>query len=187
MTEGELKMRRRTALLGGLTVGLLIAGCGGSTTSSGQPASSSAPSSSTASTRATVQLGNSNLGSVVVDDRGLAVYTLSSDKTGSSSCTGSCASVWPPVTVAAGTKPGAGQGVTGTLAVIKRADGTEQVTIAGHPLYRYTGDTATGQVNGQGIKSFGGTWYAVTATGTPASSGSAPSSSPTKGDGGYQY
>ena len=181
-------MRRRIALLGSLAVGLLIAGCGGGDNSTvSQPSGSPGPSSSAVTARAAVQLGNSNLGSVVVDDRGRAVYGFTADKAGTSSCTGGCLSVWPPVTVATGVTPTAGQGVTGALGVIKRSDGTQQLTIAGHPLYRYSGDTATGQVNGQGITSFGGTWYAVTATGTPVSSGATPSTSPTSGDGGYRY
>ena len=50
----------------------------------------------------------------------------------------------------------------------KGADGSTQVTYNGHPLYTYSGDSAAGQANGQGI---GGVWFAVTATGTPAQAG----------------
>jgi len=34
-----------------------------------------------------------------------------------------------------------------------------QVTLGGKPLYTYSGDSAAHQVNGQNIKTFGGTWF----------------------------
>ena len=39
-----------------------------------------------------------------------------------------------------------------------RPDGTTQVVLAGHPLYRFAADTAPGDVSGQGVV---GTWYAA--------------------------
>ena len=51
------------------------------------------------------------------------------------------------------------------LGTTKRPDGTTQVTYGGHPLYRYAGDTATGQTGGQGSKAFGGAWYVVSPSG----------------------
>src|SRR5690242_13097943 len=38
-------------------------------------------------------------------------------------------------------------------------------------------DNGPGQANGQGIRSFGGTWYALTAAGDPVMSASSPSPS----------
>ncbi len=32
------------------------------------------------------------------------------------------------------------------------------------PLYRYSGDSAKNDANGEGIESFGGTWHAVKAS-----------------------
>ena len=43
-----------------------------------------------------------------------------------------------------------------------RADGTQQITYDGHPLYYFAGDKAPGDVRGQGIHNFGGGWYVVT-------------------------
>jgi predicted lipoprotein with Yx(FWY)xxD motif len=49
----------------------------------------------------------------------------------------------------------------GALATITRDDGSTQVTYNGWPLYRFARDTAPGQINGQGITAFGGTWSAA--------------------------
>jgi hypothetical protein len=75
--------------------------------------------------------------------------------------------------------------------MITRSDGTKQVTYDGHALYYYSGDTAAGQTNGQGIDGFGAKWWLVapagTAITTAAGAGSAPTSSPTasKAGGGW--
>ena len=50
-------------------------------------------------------------------------------------------------------------------------DGTWQVTADGHPLYTYRGDHAAGQTKGQRVMDTGGTWYALSASGTPVTSG----------------
>ena len=42
------------------------------------------------------------------------------------------------------------------LGTSRRTDGSEQVTYAGHPLYRFTADTKPGQTNGEGLEEFGG-------------------------------
>lgn len=60
--------------------------------------------------------------------------------------------------------------MAGTVGLIKRPGGMEQVTYNGWPLYYYSGDNAPGQTNGEGIQSFGGTWYLVRASATSASS-----------------
>jgi predicted lipoprotein with Yx(FWY)xxD motif len=44
------------------------------------------------------------------------------------------------------------------LGTTRRADGGEQVTYAGHPLYRYVGDSKPGQTNGEGSEEFGAEW-----------------------------
>ena len=51
------------------------------------------------------------------------------------------------------------------LGSIRRADGTRQVTYAGHPLYFFSGDARRGQTNGEGLKDFGAAWYALTPSG----------------------
>jgi hypothetical protein len=66
----------------------------------------------------------------------------------------------------------------------KGSPGTHVLTYHGRPLYTYVGDTAGDQANGEGLKSFGGTWYAVSASGTLVKRGSS-AKSPSSGSGGY--
>jgi predicted lipoprotein with Yx(FWY)xxD motif len=41
------------------------------------------------------------------------------------------------------------------------------VTYKGFPLFIFSGDTAAGQTNGNGINSFGGIWNVIKAGSTP--------------------
>jgi predicted lipoprotein with Yx(FWY)xxD motif len=86
-------------------------------------------------------------GNILTDSSGMPLYTLNG------SCTGSCASAWPALTVPAGAVPSGGAGVTGTLKAAKQADGTYQVTYNGSPLYTFVQDSP-GQVTGQGVAGF---------------------------------
>ena len=56
-------------------------------------------------------------------------------------------------------------GITGTLSVLTRSDGSVQAAYDGHPLYTYVGDSASGQANGNGLNLNGGLWHEVTASG----------------------
>ncbi len=53
----------------------------------------------------------------------------------------------------------------GLVGTTTRSQGVRQVTYAGHPLYRYAGDTAAGQTNGQGSNGFGARWHVVSPSG----------------------
>ena len=59
-------------------------------------------------------------------------------------------------------KPTLGKGVKGKVAIWHH-NGINQVTLNGHPLYTYSADSA-GSASGQGLKSFGGTWWLLTAS-----------------------
>jgi len=98
---------------------------------------------------------------VLTNASGFTLYWFVPDTATRSACYGTCAGYWPPLT---GT-PSAGPGVTGTLATIKRSDGTTQVTYDGHPLYTYVGDTAPGQAFGNNLNLNGGLWHEVTVSG----------------------
>lgn len=147
---------------------LLLAACSGT---GGASASPSAPASVAASPSASASAAASatplpsasagvtveakavgSLGTVLVDGTsGMTVYTFTNDvkDSGKSNCTGGCLTTWPALTVAAGTTPTGGDGVTGTLGTITRADdGTLQVTYNGLPLYFFSGDAAPGDANG---------------------------------------
>ena len=109
-----------------------------------------------------VTLHKTSLGSVLATVGGKTLYLSMSDGANASTCTGACAVTWPPLKTT--TKPVAGMGVKHSLLyTAKRPGGNRlQVTYNGHPLYTYTGDSAPGQVNGEGVD---GNWFVVTAAG----------------------
>ena len=111
----------------------------------------------------TAALKTGKVGSVTVltTASGLTVYTFAADTTpGKSSCYGSCAAYWPPVT---GTPSAAG--IPGTFGTITRTDGTKQVTWNGHPLYTYVGDHGPGTASGNNLNLNGGLWKEITVSG----------------------
>ena len=114
---------------------------------------------------------------IVVDGRGHTLYALSPETAHHLLCNSSaCFANWPPLTVRSrNVKLKAGHGVHGRLAILRRRDGKLQLTLRGMPLYEFSGDSARGQANGEGIQGFGGTWHAVTANGSPPSTTMAPS------------
>jgi len=95
---------------------------------------------------------------IVVTASGRTLYTLSAEVHGRFICTKSCLATWPPLKVPAGAKV---EGVA-KLGVVKRPDGIRQATLNGHPLYRFSGDSRKGDVNGEGFKDVG-TWHAAAA------------------------
>jgi predicted lipoprotein with Yx(FWY)xxD motif len=134
------------------------------------------------STSATVDsASNAKLGElVVVTPRGRTLYTLSGETASHLKCkTKECLKFWPPLTVPSKkTKLKAGPGVRGRLRVLRRSNGVLQVTVRGMPVYRFFKDRAKGEVNGEGIESFGGTWHAL-AAGGEAKPVPAPAPTPT--------
>jgi predicted lipoprotein with Yx(FWY)xxD motif len=108
---------------------------------------------------------DAKLGEIVTDGAGFTLYRFDKDtaKPPVSNCANECAVAWPPVTAAdAPALTGIDKSLVGT---IKRADGSTQLTLKGWALYRFAGDTAPGQTNGQGV---GGTWFVVNPTGGKA-------------------
>jgi predicted lipoprotein with Yx(FWY)xxD motif len=125
----------------------------------------------------------SGVGRVLVDRSGKALYTPNLEANGKIVCTGGCNAFWKPVT-AAGKPTG-----TGKLGVVKRPDGTMQVTAGGRPLYTFTEDSP-GKATGDGFKdAFSGhqfTWHAVRSGGKTSSGGSA-AAAPSGGGSGNSY
>ena len=100
-------------------------------------------------------------GPVVADGAGQTVYTFRDDRVGRSACVDSwCTQDWPAV-VADGPaiRP---PGITARVGVLRRPDGIVQVTLDGHPLYVFAGDTQPGDARGLGI---GGDWFPITPNG----------------------
>ena len=161
-----------------LATGAVLAGCGSSskTSSSSSSAASqpaAAPSGSEASSAVVKTASSAKLGgTVLVDARGMTLYSLSGERAGKFICSSSaCTQVWHPLS---GSTAGAGVASLGT---VKRPDGAEQVTYKGMPLYTFAQDRAAGEANGQGIKDVG-TWRAVTAS---KSTSTAPATTTTSG------
>jgi predicted lipoprotein with Yx(FWY)xxD motif len=110
-----------------------------------------------------VSAASSSLGKIIVAG-GRTLYLFEKDKRGHSACSGACAIYWPPLITHG--KPIAGPGAKSSLlGTIRRANGSRQVTYAGHALYRYVGDTRPGQTNGEGSQEFGAGWDALSPAG----------------------
>ena len=148
---------------------MVLAACGGSSTSSssGSAAGDGAPAAGSAGgSGATSVVGTKtgSLGTFLVDGKGRALYLWEADHGSTSTCTGACAQAWPPLTITG--PPKASGAVRGSLlGTTKRADGSREVTYAGHPLYLFAGDSRAGQTTGQGSTAFGAPWWVVTPAG----------------------
>ena len=135
-----------------------------------------------AGTASTVEsAANAPLGeTVLVDPHGHTLYMLSPETSRHLLCRRECLHFWPPLTVRSRTsKLTLAAGLHLKLGTIRRSDGALQVTVGGRPVYRYSGDHAAGEANGQGIRSFGGRWHAVATSSpptTPAPSAPTPAS-----------
>jgi predicted lipoprotein with Yx(FWY)xxD motif len=203
--NGEIVMRNRWwAAPGAVAAVAFLAACGssGSSTGASGGSSSSAPaaaasspatSSGTAAKASTSASGittaKTSKGTVLVTAQGFTIYQFAIDTSTMSKCYGECATFWPPVTG----KPtmASGTNLTGTFGTIKRTNGTLQATYNGRPLYLFSGDKAAGQVNGNGVNTSGGLWYAETPSGAKLTAAQAPapssSSAAAGGSGGYGY
>ena len=118
---------------------------------------------------------SASLGTFLTGPSGKTLYTHAGDSATTSTCTGSCLTAWPPLTVTAGQQPAGGSGVTGQLGTFSRSDGSVQVTYNGLPLYYWQGDAKPGDAAGQGV---GGFSMAQATSGAPK---------PSKSSGGHGY
>ncbi len=137
-------LRTLAALIVGAA--FVVAGCSASGGSPGASAGAGA-----------VEIGSASaasLGTFLTGAGGMTLYTYAGDGLNNSTCTGECATAWPPLMVVAGGQPTAGAGVTGKLGTIRRADGTTQVTYDGLPLYYWQGDAKAGDATGDGVNGF---------------------------------
>ncbi len=134
-------------------------------------------------------------GLVLVDGSGHTLYVFSPDKGHGVTCSGACASIWPPLTTKQA--PTAGHGIKASeLGTTPGPHGTRVATYDHWPLYTYVQDTRPGEDTGQGIVAFGGKWSTITPSGSAftatatskrssKSSGSSPHSSTTYGSGSH--
>ena len=148
-------MRSRTIAAVGFGAAALLAACG--QTSGGSPHGVAAASSAAAQASDGVHVGHTSIGDVLVDSSGRTLYGFTSDKNGTSSCTGTCAQKWPPLEVGTAWKAGA-QIASAKLHTSMRTDGHLQLVAGKWPLYVFSGDSKPGDVNGEGMLA---KWFAV--------------------------
>jgi predicted lipoprotein with Yx(FWY)xxD motif len=169
-----------------LTVGVVLAvvlglagACSSSSSDSNDAASGDASETSTTTSppgggttlgsipsgTATVDVGTTDLGQVLVDLTGRTLYVFLADSAGTPTCVDeSCTEVWPPLV---GSAIAVGAGVPtqpGEFKLVARPDGTQQLSVDGQPLYTYSGDALPGETKGQGV---GGQWFVVGLDGQP--------------------
>lgn len=99
-----------------------------------------------------------DLGLLLVDGTGYTIYRYDRDtpNPSRSNCTGACAAKWIPVKAGGNLAP---IDVDQTLiGQVTRDDGTQQLTLAGWPLYHFTGDSEPADTSGQGLDQ---AWYPI--------------------------
>ena len=154
------------------------------TTASKPPASGAPPAMSGTTVNSASASINGKSTTVLTAPDGHTLYYFTPDTAaGKPTCTGTCAATWPALMA---TNPSESPTATGTLTVVNG-----QVAYNGHPLYEYSGDSAAGQTNGEGIM---GKWYVATPTlaagagpGNPMPSSPGTSGGGSSGGGGGSY
>jgi predicted lipoprotein with Yx(FWY)xxD motif len=165
-----------TLAVGALTLAACATGSSGAGSSNAGGSSATAGSSSAA---AGTELASSktSLGTVVVDGKGRTVYEFDKDTVGAatSACTGVCVGLWPEL-MATSSSPSV-SGLTGTVGTAPTTGGGQQLTLDGHRLYTFSGDSQPGQVNGEAFMNL---WWVLSPAGQliKSSAGAASSSSP---------
>lgn len=188
--SGARRPRVGAALVVAASAALLLAACGSSTakTSSSGAASpsTSAPTPSSEAVKPIAMTASSTLGNVLVDSKGMTLYTLTKDGK-AVPCTGQCLTFWPPLLLPTGDSKPVAPGIS-NLAIAMTSAGKE-VSYKGLPLHTFVMDKAPGQTNGEGINTFGGTWHVVKLTSTTSPAGAVPATTTptTSSGGGYGY
>jgi predicted lipoprotein with Yx(FWY)xxD motif len=124
-----------------LTLTVFIAGC--------EDAYAGSPYGDVYETDAKITLAAGH--AVLTGANGMTLYTFDNDTRGKSNCNGGCADSWPPYAAKAGAKAPADG-----FSVIKRSDGSGQWAKDGAALYFWAGDSAAGDMTGDGV---GGVWH----------------------------
>jgi predicted lipoprotein with Yx(FWY)xxD motif len=196
-TMGKNKFKHRRGplrswlLAGGLALGtaVTVAACGSSSSGTAGSPSSSAPAGASSAASATISAKSvPGVGAVLVNGQGQTLYMLTSEKGGKITCTqaNGCTQAWPETVLTDGaTTAKAGGGVQSSLlGTVKDAGGNLEVTYNHWPLYTFSGDSGPDAAKGQGLTSFGGTWYVLNRSGNPVTSRPSAHASP---GGGYGY
>ena len=141
-------------------IGLAACGSGGSYSATSAPATPASVTPLASTQTVTVKTGTTSLGPVLVDGNAMTLYGRTVESNGMPTCVDACATAWPPLTVSGTTLP---RGLDAKVfSVVSRPDGSHQLVAGKWPLYRFAGDAAPGDTNGQGS---GGIWFVVTPSG----------------------
>jgi predicted lipoprotein with Yx(FWY)xxD motif len=157
------------AALGSAAVPVLVPAVSGARRSPTARAAGGAAMVQSAAAGTRIAVRHTRLGDLLVNGRGFTVYMFTRDRTGRDVCArvSGCAGVWPLVSTHG--RPVAGPGVRASLLGTIRVGRATQVTYAGHPLYRYSGDASPAQTSYVGVTQFGGRWFALRASGRQVS------------------
>jgi predicted lipoprotein with Yx(FWY)xxD motif len=177
-----MRSNSRLFSIAGLALGVaMVAGACSSaaaTPVSNVAGATQAPATAMAATSVTLASTNDpSLGAYLTGQNGMTLYVLTKDSADTSSCSGACATNWPPLAAAAGATITGPTGATAPFATITRSDGIVQVTYNHMPLYYYSGDSKAGDTGGQGKF---GTWFVAPLSGSltkaapPAATPAAP-------------
>ena len=146
-------------------LGFVAAGCGGASASSAPKSGVAGAQHSTSSVAVKTRKIN-GLGVVLVNPAGRTLYVFMKDAHSRVTCTGKCASFWPPLKWKGSGKPkGGGAAKNSLLSSDKNPAGGKVVTYNHWPLYTFSGDSAAGQTKGWNTTLNGGKWYVISTAG----------------------
>jgi len=172
-----MKIPALTALLAGSA--LALAACGGASSGTAAGSTTGGGGAGTPTSGPGLHVANTSLGKVLVDQHGRTLYLLTADGRNRSTCAADCLQFWPAAA------PGHSK-LSVPVATTQTPAGTPTATVAGQPVYTFSLDHAPGDVNGEGINEFGGTWYAVSPTGQAVMPSTGGASSSPSTSGGYR-
>ncbi len=121
------------------------------------PATTAAPAPAPA---LALELTDSPLGKIMVDADGHTLYAFTKDANGTPTCADACAKAWPAAKVTG--QPAGDPAITAAITTVDAPGGGSMLKAGKWPLYRFAGDAAAGDTNGQGS---GGVWFVVGADG----------------------
>lgn len=113
-------------LTAGLVVSTLAVGAIGAIAATGEPA----------------MMGKTAKGNIMVDAKGMTLYSFDKDLIGKSNCNDKCAVEWPPLKADADAK------ANGDWTIVIRDDKSHMWAFKGQPLYTFVEDRRAGDVTG---------------------------------------
>ena len=160
---------KRKILLGLLAASVLSLGAAQSSGGSDPAESEPGVAAQSQTDGMLMYINGRNPGGYVADPKGNTLYTLVDSDRKILPCEAECLAACPPYTGEAAADEDTGLDAS-LVATTEAADGSEQVTYNGYPLYLFSQDAQPGALSGQGVEGFGGVWYIVTDKGEPLES-----------------